>query len=92
VQEFHIKVADKVFVIIELEFFIRGEFADGGCFHAFAAADFQQPVEIMRRHGQDHALLRLGDPDLGVGQAGVFQRHPIEINLCPGAFAHFADS
>ncbi len=41
--------------------------------------------------GQDHPLLRLGDPDLGVRQALVLERGAVEVDLGAKVLAHLAD-
>ena len=47
--------------------------------------------QFVGRHGQDHPLLGLGDPDLGVRQALVLERGSVELDLGAELGAHLAD-
>ena len=53
-------------------------------------AQIGQLLPTLRRHGQHHPFLGLGDPDLGVREPFVFQRHAIELDLGADMLAHFA--
>ena len=48
-------------------------------------------VPVLRWHGQHHPFLGLGDPDLGVGEALVFQRRPLQPDLHSQFLSHLAD-
>ena len=47
----------------------------------FRVAHRPQCVEMLWGHGEDHALLRFADPDLGVAQALVLERGAVEVDI-----------
>ena len=67
------------------------ERADDGRFDAFGRTQRRKLVPFFRRHGEHHAFLGLGDPNLGVRKPFVFQRHAFRVDLGADLFAHFAD-
>ena len=54
-------------------------------------AQFQQLGPSVVGHGEDHPLLGLGDPDLGIGESGVLQRGAAQLDLGAELRAHLAD-
>ena len=66
------------------------ELADDRSLDTFGRAERDQFIDILRRHADYHPLLGLGDPDLGIGKAGVFQRHAVQPDLGPDLLAHLA--
>ena len=68
-----------------------GERAHHRCFHVAPAGKVPQRIDGFRRHGEAHALLRLGDKYLPGRQALVLQRTRVEVDLHAAAQArHFA--
>ncbi len=45
----------------------------------------------MRLDGDDHPLLRLADPDLGIAEPRVLERHGVKIDFGAEFGAHLAD-
>ena len=66
-QEFHIKVANWVTVIKNLEAAVISELTDDGGFYILALEESQQSVNFFGRDRQYHPLLRFGHPYLSVG-------------------------
>ena len=50
-----------------------------------------QARPVRGRHGQHHALLRLAEPDLPGPQAGVLERHPLQLHVRAQLRGHLAD-
>ena len=69
----------------------RLEGTDHRPFHVLAVAKHLEDLPVARRHGQDHSLLGLGNPDFRVGEAFVFERSFVEVDLGSELRAHLAD-
>src|SRR5437016_11743484 len=57
---------------------------------------FEDPedlLDVLREHGEHHALLALRDPDFPGSETFLFQRHLLQVDLCtePSREGHFAD-
>jgi hypothetical protein len=70
---------------------VAGEGADHGGLDVLGREDREERGLVLGRHGEDHALLRLADPDLAVGQAVVLERHALELHVRAALGAHLAD-
>ena len=90
-EELHRQVGDDLAVVAEGEPAGRDELAEVGGLDVLRGAERLQRRPVLGRHGQDHALLGLGDPDLGVGEPLVLERGAVEIDLGPELRAHLAD-
>ena len=80
VQEMHVEVGDGFAVVAQFETMVAGDLADVGRLDALGGEDGQRHGDLGGRHGGDHAFLALRDPDLGVGQPGVLERHAVEVD------------
>ena len=69
---------------------IVGELADHGRLTSSPRTAPETRRARRRRHGQHHALLRLGEPDLPGLQAAIFERHIVQLHLHAGSLAHLA--
>ena len=54
-------------------------------------ADVGEGFDVFFRNSQNHALLRLTDPNFGGRQTIVFQRRPLQLNFGTKLFSHLAD-
>ena len=78
-------------LVEELQPPVVGEPADDRRLDVLVAEELEDGGALPRRHGEDHAFLRLGDPDLRVAQALVLERHAVEVDLGAELLAHLAD-
>ena len=62
-QKIHIQFADEGFAVMDVQTAVIPKRAQHRRFHVLPGANFGQPGEIVRRHGQHHALLRFAQPD-----------------------------
>ena len=84
--------ADLLAVIVQLQPAGRHEAADHRRFDVLALAQRLQLVgHFSARHREDHPLLRLADPDLGVRQPLVLERRSFEPDLGADLRPHLAD-
>ena len=71
-QKIHRQIADDFISVRQDEPPIRGKFPKYERLDALRFAQGDHRIDVIRRNGEDHALLGFGDPDFGVGQAVVF--------------------
>ena len=91
VEEFHRQVADHLAAIAKGQAAGIHEPAQVGGLDALAPAELLQRGPFVVGDGQDHPLLGLGDPDLGVGRPGVLERGTTQLDVGPELGAHLAD-
>ena len=65
-QEVHREIGDRVALVAEQQPAARHESAELGRLHVLAPAELEQERPLFRRHGEHHALLCFGYPDLGI--------------------------
>ena len=70
---------------------VTGEGAEVGELDTMAVAAGLQLGETRRRHGEDHPLLGLGQPDLPRRQARVLERDGRQLDVGAGALGHLPD-
>ena len=91
VEERGVEVEHDVAGVAHDEAAVAGERAEVGELDAVAVAAGLQRGEARRRHGDDHALLGLGQPDLPRRQAGVLQRRGGQLDVGADVLGHLAD-
>jgi len=91
VQEGHGDVRHRLITIIEVQAAVARKGAYDGHLDGIPRADGAQPNLVLRRHGQHHALLGLGEPDLPRLQADVLERHILQRDAHSRLLAHLAD-
>ncbi len=90
VEKLHRQVGHLLVVVFQQQPAGGHEAADRRSLDALRGAQGRKVVPFLRRHGQHHALLGLGDPDFRVGEALVLQRHAIQPDLGADLLAHLA--
>ncbi len=90
-QKSHREVGHLFVVVFKFEPAGPAEAADHRGFDPFGPAELGKRVPIGGRHGQDHSFLGFGNPNLGIRQAGVFERGPVEPDFGSRFLAHLAD-
>ena len=71
---------------------VAGELADVGVVDAMAVRTAAMSSStVVGRDGDDHPLLGLGQPDLPRLEAGVLQRHRVELDVGTQLLGHLAD-
>ncbi len=91
VEKLHRQLADLVLAILELQPPGGQELADHRGLDPFAFGQLGKRLPLLGSDGQHHSLLGLGDPDFGVGQPLVLQRHAVEPDFGADRLPHFAD-
>src|SRR3989442_12632040 len=86
-QKCHIYSGDWLAVVRNNQAVIVSEGTDDAGLNLFGGTYCQQRFEMLRRNGEHHTLLRLGEPDFPWGQALIFERRVCQFNLnsCPGS-------
>ncbi len=70
---------------------LAGKMAEVGHLHIVGLAERPQRIDIVRRHRNDHPLLRLRQPDLPWCQARILEGGAREIDIDPEFRSHLAD-
>ena len=91
VEELGVEVDDDVAPVAHDELPVTGERADVGELDADAIAPRLQRGEVLGRHGDHHALLGLGEPDLPRVETGVLARDEVEVDVGADTLGHLAD-
>ena len=89
-EEAHRHIADRLAVVRQFQAAFVSELADGGGFDTLGRAQTKKLVPLVGWDGEDHPFLGFADPDLGVGETGVFQRALLQPDDCTDVFAHLA--
>ena len=90
VEERHGQIHHGDLAVVHSQAGIAGEGADGAHLAVPTSAQLDQGVDMLRRYGQHHAFLGLGQPQLPRGQAGVLARHQGQIDPYPHLGAQLA--
>ena len=80
VEKAAIEFADESSVVFDPQHTVTGELAEHGHLYVPFGRDLPDPCDIGLGDCDDHALLRLAQPDLPRGQAGILQRYPVEMD------------
>ena len=89
-EKFHVQLADLFAVVEQLEPLRVGELADDRRLDVLGGEERHDFVQMLRRHADRHSFLGFGDPDLGVGEPGILQRHLLEMHAGAEFLAHLA--
>ena len=90
-DEIHRQIGGEFVAVADAQTAVAGKAADDGHFDVVDRADVAQPGQVGLRRGDDHAFLRLAEPDFPRAQAGVFERDVAQIHVHTHILAHFAD-
>ena len=74
-EEVPVEVAHGMPLVSQDEPAVRSEPADDRGLHVLAREQFDEPIRVLGRNGEEHPLLGLGDPDLRIRETFVLHRH-----------------